>query len=92
MTPPTSAAQWTTVPGEQNGLEGQAFSQVICRGSSRIGGADWTAPANNQLSVDLSLFRDGWPSPVGTFYATNSSRRPVASRRSRAPAPPSSIA
>jgi hypothetical protein len=78
VTPPTSAAQWTTVPGEQNGLEGQAFSQVLCPGSSRIGGADWSAPANNQLNVDLSLFQDGWPSPVGTFYATNSSTQPSA--------------
>jgi hypothetical protein len=67
---------WTTVPAEQDGLEGQAFAQVICTGRSRIAGADWTAPANNQLSLDLTLFQDGWPASVGTFYATNTSTQP----------------
>lgn len=71
-----SSPSWVTVPGEQNGLEGQAFSQVLCRGTSRVAGADWTAPASNQLDVDLSLLQDGWPPPVGTFYATNSSPQP----------------
>jgi hypothetical protein len=106
VTPSASDPVWTTVPAEQDGLEGQAFAQVICTGRSRIAGADWTAPANNQLSLDLALFQGGWPSAVGTFYATNTSTQPstfaafvgciepprLALRRPRAAATPSSSA
>ena len=75
VTPPTSAPEWTTVPGRTE-FAGQASSLVVCPGASVVGGADWTGPAGNELSVDLNLFQDGWPSPVATFDAENTSPQP----------------
>ena len=75
VTPPASAPQWTTVPGRTD-FDGQASSLVVCPGNSTVGGADWTGPAGNVLSVDLNLFQDGWPSPVATFEAENTSPQP----------------
>jgi hypothetical protein len=75
VTPPVSDLQWTTVPGRTD-FAGQASSQVECPGGSVVAGADWTGPAGNVLSVDLNLFQDGWPSPVATFDAENSSPQP----------------
>jgi hypothetical protein len=75
VTPPTSAPQWTTVPGRTD-FAGQASSLVVCPGASVVGGADWTGPAGNVLSVDLNLFQDGWPPPVATFDAENTSPQP----------------
>ena len=76
VTPPTSGPRWVTVPGWENGFDGEATYLLGCPGNSRVGGADWTASANNELNVDLSLFQDGWPSPEGSFFATNSSTQP----------------
>jgi hypothetical protein len=41
-----------------------------------VAGADWTAPAGNQLQVDLTLWQNDWPPFQGTFYATNPSTQP----------------
>jgi hypothetical protein len=75
VTPPTSAPQWTTVPGRTD-FAGQASFQIECPGASVVAGADWTGPAGNELNVDLNLFQDGWPSPVATFDAENTSPQP----------------
>jgi hypothetical protein len=47
-----------------------------CGGASRIAGADWTAPQDNRLNVDLNLFQDGWPPAEADFHAANSSPQP----------------
>lgn len=75
VTPPTSNPQWTTVPAKQ-GFDGEASTLVACPAGSGVAGADWTAPANNQLRVDLNLFQDGWPPPVAVFDASNSFPQP----------------
>ena len=77
VTPPTSSPQWTSVPAWENGFDGQASTVVDCPGGSWVAGADWTAPANSQLNVDLNLFQDGWPAPVAVFNASNSLPQPA---------------
>jgi hypothetical protein len=72
VTPSTSDPQWTTVPAWNNGFDEEASTMVSCPGGSWVAGADWIAPANSQLRVDLNLFEDGWPSPVAVFDAANS--------------------
>ena len=71
VTPPTSDPQWTTVPASENGRDGRASTLVRCPGGSGVAGADWTAPADSQVTVDLGLFQNGWPSPVALFSADN---------------------
>jgi hypothetical protein len=71
VTPPDSDPQWTTVPAAANGVDGKASTVVRCPGGSGVAGADWTAPADSQVNVDLNLFENGWPAPVAVFEAAN---------------------